>query len=224
MDNCRKYFVINILITSTSLASIISLLFYHYTFHIYGMKTLLTCFSSGLLVLTYCCGLIFCVLFGPGDGCPDKMKWFTASFFIYHVVASVFGYIVVCALMITRQHTQDWRITRQESPDRPASFTELNNVSSYRIPSRIRRGSYSDKSVYPPVPMETNCPICHDQVTTRQTLAILPCNHTFHNNCIDPWFERSHKCPICKQTLGEAESLYTQTQNVVREPNSVSDS
>ena len=44
---------------------------------------------------------------------------------------------------------------------------------------------------------EKECTICTDPFQTGDTLRRLPCLHTFHRDCIDEWFQRSRKCPIC---------------------------
>ena len=44
---------------------------------------------------------------------------------------------------------------------------------------------------------EKECTICTDPFRTGDTLRRLPCLHTFHRDCIDEWFQRSRKCPIC---------------------------
>ena len=54
---------------------------------------------------------------------------------------------------------------------------------------------------------QTECGICldgfYDEETSLQTtLRTLPCRHTFHSHCIDPWLlERSVTCPICKGSV-----------------------
>jgi len=47
------------------------------------------------------------------------------------------------------------------------------------------------------------CSICFDEFDTANTeIALLPCLHYFHKECIDSWWETSKKyeCPICRQS------------------------
>ncbi|KAK2581751.1 hypothetical protein KPH14_002230 [Odynerus spinipes] len=49
----------------------------------------------------------------------------------------------------------------------------------------------------------TECIICLQEITNRRT--ILPCNHCFHNTCIDKWRSQGpagtcNTCPICRNT------------------------
>lgn len=41
------------------------------------------------------------------------------------------------------------------------------------------------------------CPICTDDFVKGQDLRVLPCNHSFHPDCIDPWLVNvSGTCPL----------------------------
>jgi hypothetical protein len=42
-----------------------------------------------------------------------------------------------------------------------------------------------------------SCPICTDDFIKGQDLRVLPCNHQFHMECIDPWLMNvSGTCPL----------------------------
>ncbi|KAF0686998.1 Aste57867_21218 [Aphanomyces stellatus] len=57
---------------------------------------------------------------------------------------------------------------------------------------------------------EEMCSICLETFETNATVKVLPCNHEFHQECIDPWLEnRSSQCPLCK---GEALEGYMAPQ------------
>ena len=62
-------------------------------------------------------------------------------------------------------------------------------VYSYR---RHLRSSDSDVSN-----KDKECTICTDLFRTNEKIRRLPCFHIFHRDCIDEWFQRSRKCPIC---------------------------
>lgn len=46
------------------------------------------------------------------------------------------------------------------------------------------------------------CPICLDKLFGEK-LAVewLPCDHAFHNGCIDRWLGRAWTCPICRLSM-----------------------
>ncbi|MBT97186.1 MAG: hypothetical protein CL902_00975 [Dehalococcoidia bacterium] len=43
-----------------------------------------------------------------------------------------------------------------------------------------------------------DCCICRDFVIERKTVC-LPCNHTFHYDCIKDWLRRKDQCPMCRE-------------------------
>ena len=45
------------------------------------------------------------------------------------------------------------------------------------------------------------CSICIDEFKGEQDLRRLPCNHRFHQNCIDEWLKISSCCPNCKADI-----------------------
>jgi len=42
------------------------------------------------------------------------------------------------------------------------------------------------------------CAICLDTIQRSQVARQLPCRHTFHRDCIQPWLERRPTCPECR--------------------------
>jgi hypothetical protein len=42
------------------------------------------------------------------------------------------------------------------------------------------------------------CVICLETINGGDVIRHLPCGHTFHSDCITPWYRRRHNtCPIC---------------------------
>ena len=43
-----------------------------------------------------------------------------------------------------------------------------------------------------------SCAVCLDDYAIGETVRTIPCFHTFHTKCIDPWLSTKATCPICK--------------------------
>ena len=52
------------------------------------------------------------------------------------------------------------------------------------------------------------CSICMTNIVPneKQTTVTTPCNHVFHQACLDKWTERSTSCPLCRATICERHS------------------
>ena len=46
-----------------------------------------------------------------------------------------------------------------------------------------------------------NCAICISPLENNTIIRKLSCNHKFHYNCVDKWFEEKYKCPICRHNI-----------------------
>ncbi|RWR76144.1 RING-H2 finger protein ATL3 [Cinnamomum micranthum f. kanehirae] len=68
------------------------------------------------------------------------------------------------------------------------------------------------------------CAVCLCEFSQGEKARILPrCNHGFHLNCIDMWFQSHSTCPLCR-TLVELESGEIQAPKVIREDGSSAES
>lgn len=64
------------------------------------------------------------------------------------------------------------------------------------ITSEEKRTSAAPSTNHPPT-ANYSCPICTDDFVKGQDLRVLPCNHKFHPECIDPWLVNvSGTCPL----------------------------
>ena len=62
-----------------------------------------------------------------------------------------------------------------------------------------------------------DCPICLDQIEHEDKFQTYCC-HVFHKECIEKWFTRSHKCPLCRKSkfnisMKDYENNYLQKSN-----------
>uniref|UniRef100_M4BXL0 RING-type domain-containing protein n=2 Tax=Peronosporaceae TaxID=4777 RepID=M4BXL0_HYAAE len=45
------------------------------------------------------------------------------------------------------------------------------------------------------------CPVCKDLFAVDDEVHCLPCNHSFHPDCIVPWLKQHNSCPLCRFEL-----------------------
>ncbi|XP_050303149.1 E3 ubiquitin-protein ligase goliath [Anthonomus grandis grandis] len=45
------------------------------------------------------------------------------------------------------------------------------------------------------------CAVCIEPYKINDTIRILPCEHEYHKNCIDPWLLEHRTCPMCKMDI-----------------------
>ena len=51
---------------------------------------------------------------------------------------------------------------------------------------------------------EEKCSICMCEINIDEHVCDLPCTHTFHNECIQPWLKHyNYKCPVCRKEVGK---------------------
>lgn len=77
-------------------------------------------------------------------------------------------------------HFQDVKTTLQEE--------EINKIKKYETEKNL----------------EEKCSVCLTDIEAKQIVSELPCLHTFHTECIEPWLkEYNYKCPVCRQEVGK---------------------
>ena len=45
---------------------------------------------------------------------------------------------------------------------------------------------------------EFDCPICLDCINPGDSIYILKCSHSFHEDCTVKWIQQSQTCPLCR--------------------------
>jgi len=47
-----------------------------------------------------------------------------------------------------------------------------------------------------------SCSVCQERYNEGQTLRVIHhCHHQFHKDCVDRWFERNVRCPVCRHDI-----------------------
>jgi hypothetical protein len=71
-----------------------------------------------------------------------------------------------------------------------------------------RRGSSSSRQGVEDQPIQqqqtdppsSSCAVCLEQYQVGEMVRTIPCFHTFHATCIDPWLAQRAECPVCKHS------------------------
>ena len=51
---------------------------------------------------------------------------------------------------------------------------------------------------------EEKCSVCMTSLNIDEHVCELPCEHIFHDECIQPWLQQyNYKCPICRKEVGK---------------------
>tara|TARA_B100001094_G_C18143147_1_gene779082 strand:+ start:908 stop:1459 length:552 start_codon:yes stop_codon:yes gene_type:complete len=49
---------------------------------------------------------------------------------------------------------------------------------------------------------EGQCSICLENFDNEREIVQIPCQHKFHKDCIETWFETHSTCPMCRRNYG----------------------
>lgn len=76
-----------------------------------------------------------------------------------------------------------------------------NRVQRDRLPQRELR-KLPVIRYNPAASRYETCSICLDDYVEGERLRVLPCEHTYHTKCVDPWLTKGKRnCPLCKKKI-----------------------
>lgn len=92
-------------------------------------------------------------------------------------------------------------------------------VYTVTVPRLTTTSRFSDPVIVRPTPaqidagstlrtslglIDLSCAVCQHSVTEGEIVrCLLPCNHQYHRDCIDTWFQRNVHCPVCRHDIRE---------------------
>ncbi|KAJ8535781.1 hypothetical protein K7X08_034182 [Anisodus acutangulus] len=145
--------------------------------------------------------------------------------FLFLVVVFIFFlHLYAKFFWSSRQEDDGTRRRRRRRFDFAGGYQEMNALRRGLDPSILK--------TIPIVPFNSNtkdfkdgleCSVCLSEVIEGEKTRILPkCNHGFHVDCIDMWFQSHSTCPLCRNTVElnsetirvEEGSTSTETRNV----------
>ncbi|NWS77497.1 RNF43 ligase, partial [Crotophaga sulcirostris] len=116
---------------------------------------------------------------------PDYDVW------ILLTVVSTVVIIILIFFVRTKCHLNR---TQQDSLQQQ-TLQAIGQLATRRYQARGRQASRWDSaSSCSSAPV---CAICLEEFSEGQELRIISCSHEFHRECVDPWLQQHHTCPLC---------------------------
>ncbi|KAL1967057.1 hypothetical protein VTN77DRAFT_3581 [Rasamsonia byssochlamydoides] len=92
------------------------------------------------------------------------------------------------------------------SPESPSNGNNPENPGSEAPPVAKETGTWNHE--HSNDSGNNVCAICTDDFVKGQDVRVLPCNHQFHPECVDPWLVNvSGTCPLCRIDLNPVEAV-----------------
>lgn len=79
--------------------------------------------------------------------------------------------------------------------DLEQNISENGEEKQVPLPLEIKNNLVIKKDI------QGECSICQGEITKDEESLSLSCKHVFHKDCIFPWFDRSSKCPNCRNEI-----------------------
>lgn len=136
------------------------------------------------------------------------------------VAILVLFFVVVCVFLLPLYAKWFWnrRQGNSSNPNGTRRRRRLDFAPGYQ--AALRRGL--DPSVLKTIPVVVfsakdfkdglECAVCLSEVSEGEKARLLPkCNHGFHMECIDMWFQSHSTCPLCRDPVSPEGSESTAT-------------
>ncbi|NXP20514.1 RNF43 ligase, partial [Scytalopus superciliaris] len=115
---------------------------------------------------------------------PDYDVWILLT-----VVSTV---VVIILIFVVRTKCQ---LNRTQDSLQQQTLQAIGQLATRRYQPRCRPAARWDSaSSCSSAPV---CAICLEEFTEGQELRIISCTHEFHRECVDPWLQQHHTCPLC---------------------------
>ncbi|KAK4145906.1 uncharacterized protein C8A04DRAFT_10264 [Dichotomopilus funicola] len=127
---------------------------------------------------------------GPGFGFPLLGSLQELMNSLYNPAAAVHGDAVFTQEALDRIITQLMEASPQTNAAPPASETAIGNLEKKKV---------DDEMLGPEGKVE--CTICIDEMKKGDEVAVLPCKHWYHGECVVLWLKEHNTCPICRKPI-----------------------
>ncbi|XP_067393823.1 E3 ubiquitin-protein ligase RNF43 [Emydura macquarii macquarii] len=115
---------------------------------------------------------------------PDYDVW---------ILLTVVSTVIVIILIFVVRTKCHWSRTQDSVQQQTMQAISQLAIRKYQARCRLAalRDSASSCSSAP------ICAVCLEEFSEGQELRIISCAHEFHRECVDPWLEQHHTCPLC---------------------------
>ncbi|NXQ93204.1 RNF43 ligase, partial [Sagittarius serpentarius] len=125
---------------------------------------------------------------------PDYDVWILLT-----VVSTV---VVIILIFIVRTKCQ---LNRTQDSLQQQTMQAIGQLATRKYQARCRQTSRWDSaSSCSSAPV---CAICLEEFSEGQELRIISCSHEFHRECVDPWLQQHHTCPLCMFNILARDSM-----------------
>ncbi|NXK83407.1 RNF43 ligase, partial [Amazona guildingii] len=115
---------------------------------------------------------------------PDYDVWILLT-----VVSTV---VVIILIFVVRTKCQ---LNRTQDSLQQQTMQAIGQLATRNFQARCRPAARWDSaSTCSSAPV---CAICLEEFSEGQELRIISCSHEFHRECVDPWLQQHHTCPLC---------------------------
>ncbi|KAM6242098.1 E3 ubiquitin-protein ligase RNF43, partial [Porphyrio hochstetteri] len=115
---------------------------------------------------------------------PDYDVWILLT-----VVSTV---VVIILIFVVRTKCQ---LNRTQDSLQQQTMQAIGQLATRRYQARCRQAlRWDSASSCSSAPV---CAICLEEFSEGQELRIISCSHEFHRECVDPWLQQHHTCPLC---------------------------
>lgn len=114
----------------------------------------------------------------------------------YYNMAIFLGVLLifsVISIVVILQLRRKWRPKEESTAEKTRRI--LKKMTTRRLQSWTE-GSSGD-----------SCAVCLEDYNIGQELRVLPCNHSFHRVCVDPWLINNQTCPLCLYNIIECSTF-----------------
>ena len=113
--------------------------------------------------------------------------------------AAVTPAATVTATAVTQAVKNDSSTDTAKVTQEPAMAEQPGGIAAAVAPAAVVAGTSTDETS---AEDSLGCTICTEDFEKGQDIRVLPCNHKFHPECVDPWLLNvSGTCPLCRVDL-----------------------